>query len=106
MSQDVIVYKGRTTIVGVSLGADVSGDTFTSQIRKDVSRTSALIAAWSVSFVTNGVDGELLLTLDNSLTSAIVDKTGYMDLMRTSGGEPLPVFDKPLPVLFRETITV
>lgn len=106
MSGEVIVHKGRTNIVEVSLGIDVSGDTFTSEIRKEPSRTSTLIAAWVVSFVTTGVDGELLLTMDDSVSSAIEVKTGYMDLKRMTGGEPIPVFDRPLPVLIRETVTV
>lgn len=102
----VVVYKGRTNIVTVGLGVDVSDDTFTSEIRAEKDRSSDLIAAWTVSFSTDGKDGELELTLDESITSTIIPSVGYMDIKRNSGGEPLPVFDEPLEVIFQETITV
>lgn len=105
MSQ-LIVYKGRTNIVPVSLGFDVSNDTITSQIRAEKNFESELIATWTVSFLTDGEDGELILTLDNSITALIEATAGYMDLKRVSGGEPLHVFDDPLEVLFKNTITV
>lgn len=103
---ELVVYKGRTNIVGVSLGIDVSGDTFTSEIRLDPNRESTLIATWVVTPLTDGSDGELLLTLDDSASAVIEHRTGYMDLKRVTGSEPLPVFEKPLPVIFRETVTV
>ena len=104
-TEPVVVHKGRTNTLPVSLGVDVSGDTFTSQIRTHESTTSSLIATWTVSFLTDGTDGELILKLDNSVTSLIVQKTGFMDIKRVSLGEPIPVFDAPLPVLFREAVT-
>lgn len=104
--QQVIVHKGRTVILPVSLGYDISGDTFTSEIRVDQDPASALIATWTTSFATDGIDGELVLTLDNSVTSTITRTRGYMDIKRVSGGEPLPVFDEPLEVLFKEVVTV
>lgn len=101
----VVVHKGGTVIVTVGLGYDVSNDTITSQIRVDKDRTSALIATWDVSFATDGEDGELVLTLDDSVTSAITHAKGYMDMKRVAGGEPIYVFDEPLEVLFKETVT-
>lgn len=100
------VYKGRTVIVPVSLGFDISQEQFTSEIRVDKNSTSNLIASWDVSFATDGLDGELILTLDDSVTSGIENSIGYMDLKRVSGGEPFHVFDEPLEVLFVDTITI
>src|SRR5262245_40589893 len=105
MSNEVIVHKGRTNVLEVRLGIDVSADTFTSEIRTQPDQASTLIATWTVSFSTDGTDGNLKLVLDGSITGAIDENSGYMDLKRMSGGEPLPVFDKPLEVVFRGTVT-
>lgn len=103
--KQIIVHKGRTVIVPVGLGFDVSNDEFSSEIRVAKDRDSELIAAWDVSFETDGVDGELILKLDDSVTAEIVYGKGYMDLKRISAGEPYSVFDEPLEVLFQSTIT-
>jgi len=105
MSSAVIVHKGRTNIIGVSMGFDVSADIFTSEIRAEPERGSLLIAEWDVSFVTDGTDGELRLMLDDVITAQITSSGGYMDLKRVSGGEPLPVFERPLEVIFQGTVT-
>lgn len=103
--KQIIVHKGRTVVLPVSVGFDVSGDTITSQIRASRHHESTLIATWAVAFLTDGTDGELILRLDNSVTS-VIDKTiGYMDLKRITGGEPLNVFDEPLEVVFKDTVT-
>lgn len=99
------VYKGRTKILPVSLGFDVSNDVITSEIRESKRPTSELIAEWDVRFATDGTDGELILTLDYTVTETIMKSKGYMDIKRISGGEPLNVFDAPLEVLFQETVT-
>lgn len=104
--QQVVVQKGRTVVLPVSLGINVSLDTITSQIREGKETTSPLIATWSVSFATTGVDGNIVLTLDNTITSAITKTIGYMDLKRVTGGEPISVFDEPLEVLFKDVVTV
>ncbi len=104
--KQIIVHKGRTVVVPVSLGFDVSQDIITSEIRVGKSQTSDLIATWDVSFVTDGTDGELVLTLDNSVTEVITQTTGYMDIKRVTGGEPLSIFDEPLEVLFTDSVTV
>lgn len=101
----VVVHKGRTVVLPVSLGYDVSDDTITSQIRVDKDRESTLIAEWVVTFATDGTDGELILTLDDAVTGLIEKSKGYMDLKRVSGGEPVNVFDDPLEVLFKDTVT-
>lgn len=102
MSDAVIVYKGRTNILPVSLGIDVSGDTITSEIRTD---TGVLICTWGVAFDGDGTDGECIFTLDNTITSPISYTRGLMDIKRVSGSEPYPVLDQPLEVEFRESIT-
>lgn len=104
--KQVVVHKGRTAILPVSLGYDVSADTITSEIRAEKDQSSTLIATWTVSYLTDGVDGELILTMDNSITGPIEKSVGYMDLKRVSAGEPLPVFDEPIEVLFKPSVTV
>lgn len=105
MSNQVVVHKGRTNVVTVSLGIDVSTDTITSQIRAAPNVDAPLLAQWTVEFADDGSDGELILTLDDSVTSNIEADRGYMDLKRVTGGEPVPVFDRPLEVEFRGTVT-
>lgn len=104
--KQVIVQKGRTNTVQLGLGYDVSNDTFESEIRAEKNHESTHLATWVVSFLTDGTDGELILTLDDSVTSEITKSTGWMDVKRISAGEPLTVFDEPLEVLFKNTITV
>jgi hypothetical protein len=101
---DIVVYKNRTNILTVSLGTDVSGDIFESQIREKSANDSLLLATWSVAFATDGIDGELVLTLDDSQLTDITARTGYMDIKRITGGEPFAVF-APVKVVFRDTVT-
>lgn len=101
----IVIFKNRTNVIPVSLGFDVSGDTFTSEIRASKDQESELIATWEVSFLNDGVDGELILTLDDSETVNIIRTKGYMDIKRITNGEPLAVFDDPIEVLFKSSIT-
>lgn len=105
MPSPVIVHRSRTNVITLDLGIDVSGDTITSEIRTQPETTSALLATWVVDFVTDGSDGLLTLTLDDLDAGQITVDKGYMDVKRVSGGEPLPVFDKPLEVEFRGVVT-
>jgi hypothetical protein len=105
MSNKVIVHKGRTNTVRVNLGIDVSADIITSEIRSEPDVAAPLIATWTVDFVNDGTDGELLLTLDDGDTKDITANSGFMDLKRVTQGEPVPVFDTPLEVVFRGTVT-
>mgnify|MGYP006274407905 CR=1 FL=1 len=105
MSNQVIVHKGRTNTLLVDLGVDVSSDTITSEIRSEPNVDSVLLATWVVAFTTDGTDGELTFTIDDTFTSQITAQSGYMDIKRVTGGEPVPVFDKPLEVVFRGTVT-
>jgi hypothetical protein len=102
---DIRVYKERTNVITIDMGFDVSGDTITSEIRSQPDTSGALIATWTVTFTTDGTDGELTLTIDQSLAANIVASTGYMDLKRVSGGEPIPVFARPLQVEFIGAVT-
>lgn len=105
MFKQIVVHKGRTNVVPVSLGYDVSTDTLTSEIREEAKISSTLIATWVVGFVTDGTDGEITLTLDDSATAAITQTKGYMDIKRVSAGEPIPVFDSPIEILFKWAVT-
>jgi hypothetical protein len=105
MYDSIIIHRNRTNKVLVSVGIDVSQDTITSQIRTEKSSTSTLIATWVVSYVTNGSDGELVLTLDNSALTSVEESYGYMDLKRVSAGEPLSIFKYPVKVLFQGVVT-
>lgn len=100
--QPIVVKRGKTVVVPVSMGFNVSDDGFTSPIHVDVDPESELISQWIVTFDTDGTDGELILTLDSTITTEIVQSSGYMDLNRVSGGTPLPVFDSPLLVHFED----
>lgn len=99
---ELIVYVGRTMIIPVKLGMDVSNNVITSDIRTE---DGTLIASWNVAFV-NEISGELLFTMDNSVTSAITRIKGLMDIKRVVGGEPLPVFKQPLEVKFEKVVTL
>lgn len=91
-------------MVPVDLGQDYTGDTFTAEIRVSHSPASDLIATWTVDD-SDVANGNLTLTLDNSITTAITAKRGWMDILRTSGGEPLTVFAAPLEVVFKDMPT-
>lgn len=101
---DIVVFKNRRNVLPVSLGYDISGDTFESQIREKALLSSPLVAEWTVTLLTDGTDGELILTLDDSELSDVTVKTGYMDIKRISGGEPFALF-APVKVKFQDTVT-
>lgn len=107
---DIVVHKNRTNVLRVSLGMDVSLDTFTSEIRAEANNSSTLYGTYVCNFLTDGTDGELVLTLDDSevlsANPVLADvKKGYMDIRRLSGGEPYPVFNAPIKVVFQDTVT-
>lgn len=99
------IYRGRTNVIPVSLGFDVSADTITGEIRTKPEQTSDEIATWVIDNVTDGSDGEITLTLDDSITSVIAQDRGYTDLKRVTGGEPVPIFNEPLLVEFTDVVT-
>lgn len=102
---EIVLFKNRTNRFKVNLGIDVSGDTFTCQVREKAIVSAPLIAtATSVLPVTTGVDGMLYVLFDDNTLNAVTAKSGYLDLKRMSGGEPLPVF-APVKVKFQEVVT-
>ena len=103
--EQLVVDRNRTNVVVVDLNEDVSADTFTSEIRKEQDWNSTLLATWTVTFVTDGTDGELLLTLDKATTSAITLSTAYMDIKRVNGSEETSVLAEPIQVVFQGTVT-
>ena len=105
MTTEIIVNKGRTNVISVSLGIDVSADTITSEVRSEPDTGSPLLMTWTVTHLTDGTDGELVLTVDNLVTADIGANSGYMDLKRVIGSEPFSVFDRPVEVVFRGTVT-
>lgn len=104
MSNPIVVYKARTNIITVDLGMDVSSDTFTSQVRSEPDINSDLLATWTVAFETDGTDGRLKLTMDDLESGQVTVDSGYMDVKRVTGGEPVPVF-RPLEVRFQGVVT-
>jgi hypothetical protein len=104
VNTQILVHKERTNSVLVDLGLDITGNTITSEIRSEPFSSSALIATWTAT-VTNAALGLLTLTLDNSITSAITASGGFMDIKRVVSGEPIPVFNQPLEVVFIGSVT-
>ena len=104
MSNKVIVHKSRTNTLTVELGIDITGDTITSEIRAEEDTDSILIATWVVT-VDDAATGLLTLTLDDAITDDITVDSGYMDFKRVTGGEPVPVLDRPLEVSFQGAVT-
>lgn len=105
MPNQVVVYKNRVTVLKVSLGYDVSADSFVSEIRTDDSPDSDLIATWAVDFASDGIDGKLICTLTELQTRDVVHTNGFMDIKRVSDGKALAVVDKPIQVVFQNTVT-
>lgn len=103
MPKQLVVHKGRVNVIAVNLGFDVTGETLTSEIRERPEQDSPLIATWTVT-VTTAATGLLSLVLDDS-SNTIAQSEGYMDIKRVSGGQPLTVFDEPLSVELRGTVT-
>lgn len=101
---EVIVHKGRYNRIIVNLGISAVGSTFVSEIRTNPTVESILIAAWTIGFLTDGTDGKLVLTLDDTVRNITASK-GFMDLKRVVFGVPIPVFDQPLEVLIRGTVS-
>jgi hypothetical protein len=96
----VEVHRNRTTVHLVTLGYNVAGIDFRSEIRAGRNPTSRLIATWSIEIVGDGSSGTLRFSLDNGITKEITDNVGFMDIVREEGGEPYSVLDTPLTVCF------
>lgn len=105
MSNALVIQKGRTNTFDVDMGMDVSADTLSSQVRAEPNVESALIMDFVVTKPNGGADGLVRLSVDNTITAQIAAFSGYMDIKRIVGTEPVPVFEKPLEVVFQGTVT-
>ena len=94
--QTLVVERTKTVVVPISLGFNVSGQVFTADLRATTSATSTLIATWTVTFATNGKDGELIATLPDTVTSTLAVGTAYMRLKRTTPGPTIEIFGEPV----------
>lgn len=103
--QPIKIYVGRTNVIAVKFDGDISGETMVSEIRKGRSINSELIATFVPSLQTDGTDGILLLTLDDSVTATIEHTSGWMDVKKILGGEPRNAFDGSIPVVFEGVVT-
>lgn len=101
----VVIHRDRKNYLTVDLGMDVSLDVLTSQIRVEEDVNSELLATWAVSFATDGTDGQLVLTLEKADVDGIVHTNAFMDIKRTTGGEPLSAFLQAIPVVFKGVVT-
>lgn len=101
----ITVVKNRSITFEFTLGHQIGTDVYTSEIRVGQSVNTPLIATWNVSVKPGGLNRTLIFSMDNSVTAPIVQSHGWMDLKRVSGGEPLPVLDYAIPVLFKDAIT-
>lgn len=105
MANQLVVHKGRLNTVTVNLNESIVSETFTSEIRTEPNRAASLIASWVVT-VTDAATGEIELSLSDTVTAQIKQDVGYMDIKRVkSGGEIVAVFDQPIQVSFRGTVT-
>lgn len=104
MSGAVVVYRGRETTINLDLNMDCTGDTITSEIRSEPNRDSNLIATWDVTVV-DASTGKYKLILGATASGQVVVDSGYTDVLRVSNSKPLPVFDNPLEVIFKGTVT-
>ncbi len=103
MAKQVVVQKARANTKNLNLNMDLTGDTITSEIRERPEQTSTLIATWTVTVVDASL-GKYTLFLSES-DSDVTQKEGFMDVLRMTGGRPVSVFDEPLSVEFRGTVT-
>lgn len=101
----ISVHRNRTNVHLVSLGMNVAGQTFRSEIREGQSPESDLIATWIIDIVGDGSSGQLRLSLDDSITKEITHNVGYMDILREQGGEPYSMLEAPLLVFFYDMPT-
>lgn len=104
MSGTVIVWKHVNNEITVNVGFDLGTNTVKSQIRTKPTRDGVLVADWVVDVV-DAAEGELKLSMTETVSGGITVEKGYMDLVRLVGTEPWPVFDAPLEVSIRDVVT-
>lgn len=99
----MVVHKGRVNTKTLKLNMDTTGETIKSEIRERPDIASPLIATWTVTEVDEAT-GEYNLFLDDS-DSLITQATGFMDVIRISGGQPIPCFNRVLAIEFEGSVT-
>lgn len=83
---------------------DLSTDTWAAQLRVSPDFGSDLIADFVVD-TTDAAIGVLVLRLTELETAAIVQDVAWYDLLRTTGGSDVTVFDRPLQAEIRNMPT-
>lgn len=105
MYKPIYIRVGRHNTVAVRFDGDISTEVLTSEIRKEKSKTSELIATFTPSFATDGTDGILLLTLDQTASDGITFTNGWMDIKKIEDGKSTSAFQHPVPVIFEGVVT-
>lgn len=88
--QDIKIMRGDTEVFNItvtdSAGAavDLTGDTFTSQIRYN--RNDSSVAAAFTCTITNAAQGQVRLTLPADTSATLTDGVAYWDLQRNDAG--------------------
>lgn len=88
--QDIKIMRGDTEVFVITVQdstgtpVNLTGDTFTSQIRYNKDDPS--FAAAFTCVVTNAAGGVVTLTLSSAASASLNDGVAYWDLQRTSGG--------------------
>jgi hypothetical protein len=97
---DLKVYRGRTTVVPIALGVDVTGDDLVAEIRTATDPESTLLATWDVDIEIPAL-GIGTMTLDDSVADIAPDiDGGWTDILRVTGGQPISLFAAPVRVRF------
>lgn len=104
MSEAVIVHKHRVNELTINLGFNITGDTITSEIRSQPSQDGPLVATWTVTII-NATTGEIKLAMNAAVSGGINVETGWMDLKWVHSGSAKAIFESPLEVSIRDTVT-
>lgn len=84
---------------------DLSTDSWKAQLRSAPSSLSDLFTEFTVD-TTDAATGVLILRLTPAVTATLSADAGWYDLLRTTGGSPVSIFDRPLQADIREMPTV
>lgn len=82
------IIRGRSKTIEYVSQRDLSGSSFASHIRTARTPESQLLAEWSISYVTDGTDGKLILHLTAEQTAVITVTSGFMDIKANNTGLP------------------
>ena len=104
MAKQIVVHKGRVNSKTLKLNMGVTGDDLYAEIRERPDQSSPLIATWVLTAEDTTI-GKFNMFLDDQ-EGLITAERGFMDVLLVTGGQPVSVFDEPLAVEFRGTVTV